>query len=146
MTWCHHIFALEDDQVKMITKPWNLRHCRHSLSEKGEKKRQREKSILGSGYWDLRGDRRVLTKITYMEIEANLNEMLLEIGVRDMEKHGILCLVLRTRRPNITLQSIQHCSHGFFPFKKKKKKKQGSDLLVLPGCGRRLETNDTNKN
>jgi hypothetical protein len=56
-----------------------------------------------------------------MEIEANLNEMLLEIGVRDMEKHGILCLVLRTRRPHITLQSIQHCSHGFFPLKKKKK-------------------------
>jgi hypothetical protein len=79
-----------------------------------------------------------------MEIESNLNEMLLEIGVRDMEKHGILCLVLRTRRPHITLQSIQHCSHGFFFFAKKKK--QGSDLLVLPGCGRRLETNDTNKN
>jgi hypothetical protein len=82
-----------------------------------------------------------------MEIEANLNEMLLEIGVRDMEKHGILCLVLRTRRPHITLQSIQHCSHDFFPLKLKKKiKKQGSDLLILPGCGRRLETNDTNKN
>jgi hypothetical protein len=56
-----------------------------------------------------------------MEIEANLNEMLLKIGVRDMEKHGILCLVLRTRRPHITLQSIQHCSHGFFFFAKKKK-------------------------
>jgi hypothetical protein len=57
-----------------------------------------------------------------MEIESNLNEMLLEIGVRDMEKHGILCLVLRTRRPHITLQSIQHCSHGFPFFAKKKKK------------------------
>jgi hypothetical protein len=31
-------------------------------------------------------------------------------------------------------------------FSLQKKKKQGSDLLVLPGCGRRLETNDTNKN
>jgi hypothetical protein len=80
-----------------------------------------------------------------MEIESNLNEMLLEIGVRDMEKHGILCLVLRTRCPHVTLQSIQHCSHGFFSLEKKEKK-QGSDLFVLPGCGRRLETNDTNKN
>ena len=48
----------------------------------------------------------------YVEINANLNETLLKIGVRHLKADRILGLVLPQWLPHKLLQRIQHDRHG----------------------------------